>query len=260
MKPAPAARREPPRFVFFDAGFTLIEPWPSVGFHYARLAAAHGKGRNGAAAAALDRAFPKAWRDTRARLAAAGAAMPYGRNRAEALEYWSGVLRETFRLAGEPLPGAPEFCEEVFEEFARGRCWRVFPDVEPALERLRTAGARLGVMSNWDARLRVTLRDLGLDRHFETVLLSCDVGAEKPDPRIFRAAERAVDLPPGALALIGDEPLADGHGARGAGWRQCLIVRGPGETAAAAAAPADGLVRAGSLSAAVELLFPGAVS
>ncbi|MDX2176934.1 MAG: HAD-IA family hydrolase [Candidatus Sumerlaeia bacterium] len=231
----------PPDTVFFDAGYTLIEPWPGIGDVYARVAADFGAEAEGAE---LSIAFRRSWRDARA--AAGGGGAPYGRTDAEARAFWYPVVRETFRLAGYRPPQDPGYYPAVYDEFATARCWRVFPDVDAALRLVAEAGARTAVLSNWDARLHPVLEALGLAERFHATVVSCDVGAEKPDPAIYREAARRL----GARrpAIIGDEPDADGHGALAAGWAQCLVLRG------GRAAP-EGLRAAPTLDGAVRVLL-----
>jgi putative hydrolase of the HAD superfamily len=208
------------RAILFDAGFTLLEPWPGVGHWYAEHARAYGVN---AEAGALDKAFVAAWKSARA---ASTRALPYGGTDEEALEFWAGVVRETFRIAGHDCPTQQSYYEEVFDAFARGDRWRLYDDVEPALELLAHRGVRVGILSNWDRRLHQVVKELGLRERVGCVLVSAEVGAEKPDERTFDAGRAAMGL--GAddvMGYIGDEPEADGFGALRAGWRQCLVWR-----------------------------------
>lgn len=207
-------------FIYFDAGFTLLRPSPSVGFHYAARAAAHGFAAD---AAALDANFLRAWKVCRARQ---NSPLPHGADLPEARAFWTKVVRECFLLAGATPPDRPAYYDEVFELFADASAWALYDDVEAALGVLDARGIPYGVLSNWDLRLRSILRGMGLLPRLASLVLSCEVGAEKPSPVIFEAALRATGLSdPAALGMIGDEPEADGHGALRAGWRQCLVLR-----------------------------------
>jgi putative hydrolase of the HAD superfamily len=209
-------------WVFFDAAFTLIWPHPSVGSVYARHGAAFGVRAD---AAALDAGFRAAWKAARAR----AGKLPYGRTLDEARAFWYPVIRATFEAAGSRAPDAPEFLAGLFDDFATANCWRADPQARAAIAAVREAGARAGVLSNFDARLRPVLDALGLEAGLDRVIASADVGAEKPDPEMFAAARRIAGTS-GPIAHIGDEPEADGEGPLAAGWRQCLVLR-PGHAA-----------------------------
>lgn len=208
-------------FVYFDAGYTLLRPYPSIGYHYAVLAERYGHAVEGER---LEGVFRVAWRSARRRYQGDGR-LPYGRTESEAMAFWTEVVREGFLAAGYNPPAQPEYYREVFHHFARGECWKVYEDVAEAFALLDGSGLRYGILSNWDARLRSILKDLAPLRGMEPVVLSCDVGAEKPDTAIFEAAAQAAGCLPERLALIGDEVEADGMGARAAGWHQCLVWR-----------------------------------
>ena len=83
----------------------------------------------------------------------------------------------------------------VFEHYATAAAWRTYADVKPVLRRLRDRGLRLGVVSNFDGRLRRLLDALGLASAFDAVVLSSECGFAKPDRRIFEAALCAIASP-----------------------------------------------------------------
>lgn len=69
--------------------------------------------------------------------------------------------------------------------------WRPFPDTNAALERLREAGYRLGILSNTDDDLiAATRRHLTVD--FELVITAQQVRAYKPAPAHFLAARERI--------------------------------------------------------------------
>ena len=139
------------------------------------------------------------------------------------------LVDQTFAGLAEKSP-SQTFFAALYEHFARPEAWRVFDDVLPALETLSARGHKLGVVSNWDERLRPLLGRLGLDRFFSEVIISCEVGAAKPDSRIFRAAAEKLAVEPGAILHVGDSLEADVQGARKAGW-EAIELRRAGEKA-----------------------------
>jgi putative hydrolase of the HAD superfamily len=200
---------------------TLLKVTPSVGWHYARLARLHGVEAD---PLQLDAAFRSAWRHCRANHPA-HPQLAYGHTQEEALQFWSQVIRQTFTLAGIEPPATDSYYQQVFDAFASAECWQLYPDVAEALDLLRERGVPWGILSNWDGRLRRTVAELELLAGRSTLMISSEVGAEKPDRRIFAAAETAASGF-SRFGLIGDEPVADGEGARAAGWAHCLVWRG----------------------------------
>ena len=194
--------------VTFDVGGTLIEPWPSVGHVYAEVAARHCARRFDVDL--LNRRFMSAWK--------ARPSFDY------TAEDWSAIVDETFAglIALKP---SQTFFRELYEQFAHAGAWRIFEDVPPTLAALTEQGVRLGVISNWDDRLRPLLTSLGLARHFETIVVSCEVGASKPSSAAFQAAVEAFGLPAENMLHVGDSVEMDFAGARAAGFQAVQIVR-----------------------------------
>jgi putative hydrolase of the HAD superfamily len=100
------------------------------------------------------------------------------------------------------------------------------PATRDALDRLRAAGLRLGVVSNSDGRVEEALEAAGLRDRFDVVLDSALVGVEKPDPAIFRAALAALGVAPAEALYVGDLYEVDVVGARAAGMQAALLATG----------------------------------
>jgi putative hydrolase of the HAD superfamily len=125
--------------------------------------------------------------------------------------------------------GQTDLDDEVFRSieaaFERVSSWHIFPDVVPAVEALRAAGLRLGVISNWLWGGPELLHSLELARHFEALVISARVGYQKPHPGIFEHALELFGVKPAAALHVGDSYRADVLGARRAGMGAVLIDR-----------------------------------
>lgn len=95
-----------------------------------------------------------------------------------------------------------------------------FDDVEPVLNRLRQR-VLLGSVSNGFA----DLEKIGLAQHFNISIASHSFGCAKPDPAIFQAACKALQVTPEEAVYAGDDPVLDVVGARQAGLRSVWINR-----------------------------------
>jgi putative hydrolase of the HAD superfamily len=117
----------------------------------------------------------------------------------------------------------------------------VFAGVAEFLDELRLAAIPVAVVTDLTAQIQLRkLVYLGLDHHIDVVVTSEEVGADKPDPRLFRAALQRLGAREGSAWFIGDDPVADMQGARaaiGAVTIQKLhegVVRAEGDAAPAA--------------------------
>jgi putative hydrolase of the HAD superfamily len=220
----------PAPFVFFDVGGTLLVPGAELEEMVETVLFAHRRVRAGDAVRAAVAAAVAAH-------AGAGAGGgDRGRPAAGRRELYAGVFRElaleddTDALAGAVWEMSFDLAPPVLAPGARA-----------ALELLRGAGARMGVISNWDDSIDGVLARTGVRPYLEVVVTSFRAGWAKPNRRIFEAALAAAGVAADRAWHVGDDALADAQGALGAGLRTVLVDGRPG--------PADGLP-AGALRAA----------
>lgn len=209
----------PLRAVLLDVGGTLIDADPSPPEVYARVLSRWGR------VVSTNEVAP-AFRATWAELCELH---PQGLDRYHLLkggerEWWGEFVRRVIHRLQHPAPWR-EVLEELFAAFADPGLWRVYPEVIEVLQGLRQRGLRLAAVSNWDSRLPSVLAGLGLDCHFETVLVSALEGVEKPSPVIFHRAVERLALTPAECLHVGDSPLDDYRGAESAGIGALLLDR-----------------------------------
>lgn len=212
----PALKR--PQGLLLDAMGTLIGLRRSLGSTYAELAADFGIAVD---AAAIERAFPGVYRQAPplAFPGLAGEALLAAERR-----WWEARVSEVFRACGATADTA-SLGGELFDRFADARLWQVYPDVIGPLQRWRTAGLQLAVVSNFDQRLLGILAGLELDELFKAVVVSSAAGAAKPSPIPLQRALAALGLEPGQAWHVGDSP-EDVQAAAAAGVT-CLRIRRP---------------------------------
>ena len=206
-----------PKAIFFDAVGTLIHLTRTVGDHYALVGSEVGLTLD---ARQLDRAFYKAWNQMPRRTA-------IDRPRPNDDKGW---WRELVNLVLDKVaPSLSEFdrdnfFEIAYEHFAEAGVWELYPEVADVLEKLQPY-FQLAVMSNFDARLRFILRHLGISKYFAHVFISSELGADKPDPEIFRRAVKLIDLKPNQVLHVGDDSERDWKAAAEAGLSVFKLVR-----------------------------------
>jgi len=90
------------------------------------------------------------------------------------------------------------------EKVKQEKC--VIPGVFETLDYL-TGKYRLAIVSNYSKSIMGKLKELGLYRYFEAVIVSEIVGVEKPDTRIMEIALNELNLRPSDCLYVGDHPL-----------------------------------------------------
>ncbi|PYK73913.1 MAG: hypothetical protein DME42_05765 [Verrucomicrobia bacterium] len=195
--------------VFFDAVGTLFYLTRTVGDHYALIAKEIGLNLD---AKKLDAAFHSVWAQIPPREAIDGP------RENDDKDWWreltDHVLREAAPDVGEL--DRDNFFEVAYEHFAESGVWELYPEVVDVLKQLHRR-FQLAIVSNFDGRLRVILERLGISKYFGHVFVSSEIGADKPDPEIFRRAIKFLILQPGDVLHVGDDPERDWHAATTAG-------------------------------------------
>ena len=111
---------------------------------------------------------------------------------------------------GLPRTELEGLTDELFRRFEDAGTFRTFDGAVEFLERVRAAGLRVGVVSNWSARLPRVLEATGLAGLLDFVVCSALAEVEKPDPGIFLLALREAGTDADHAIHCGDHPLRDG--------------------------------------------------
>ena len=195
--------------IFFDAVGTLFCLNGTVGDHYALVGSEVGLDLD---ARQLERAFHAAWKKMPQR-----AAIDAPRENDD-----KGWWRDLVDLILEQVtPSLSEFdrdnfFEVAYEHFAEADVWQLYPEVPDVLEQLQPR-FQLTVISNFDGRLRLILEHLGISKFFTHIFVSSEIGADKPDPEIYRRALKFIDLKPNEILHVGNDPERDWEAASAAG-------------------------------------------
>jgi putative hydrolase of the HAD superfamily len=131
------------------------------------------------------------------------------------------LRKQSLRKLAQEHAYPDSLVDEAFDVFIRARNEvTLYDDVLPALETLRKR-FRLFTASNGNA----DLAHIGIAQFFERSVAAREVGALKPDPRIFFKAIEGSGIEVGEVAYVGDDPIMDVVGARGAGMLPIWINR-----------------------------------
>ena len=203
--------------IFFDAVGTLFRLTNTVGDHYAYVGREVGLDLD---ARSLERAFHAAWKQMPQR-----AAIDRPRENDDK-GWWRGLV---YLVLDQIAPSLSEFdrdnfFEIAYEHFAEAGVWELYPEVPGILEQLQPR-FQLAVVSNFDGRLRLILQHLGISKFFPNVFVSSELGADKPDPEIYRRALRLMKLKPNEALHVGNDPKRDWEAASAAGLSILFSIR-----------------------------------
>jgi len=211
----------PIRAVLFDAIGTLLLPREPVAATYCRLARPLGSRLSETAVAAN---FAAALADDQA-----------SHETSEELERkrWREIVVQS--LTDLESRHVDPLFEQLWDYFAQPDSWRLAPEVPAVWQRLTAAGLRLGIASNFDARLEAVRRGHPPLDAARWCFVSSQFGFRKPSPHFFGAIQQRLGLRPDEILLVGDDHDHDFQAARAAGWNAVLVNRSaptqPGQVA-----------------------------
>ena len=144
-------------------------------------------------------------------------------------EWDDGLLHHAFRLLlAEHATPDDDFAATMLATYVATRAEGVYETYDDARRTLDVVGQRfrIALITNGpSANQRSRIEPLGLDRYFEAIVVSGELGIRKPDPAIFEHMLRELDVAPAAAVYVGDNLEADIGGAHAAGLAAVWINR-----------------------------------
>jgi 2-haloacid dehalogenase len=211
------------KFLYTDVGDTLIKLRYSVSEMYAGVLEEHGvikEVKNDE----IQKHFKLAWREQSSNLPEdyvdRYSAHPEGHT-----GWWRNLIDSfLFRLAGTKI-NSDSIYEKIFAKFDDPNNWVVDPTFYDLLEFLKENQIGIGIISNWDLRLRALLTNMNLIQYFEHVIVSAEFGYEKPSSKIFEEAMRLTGINPENHFYVGDKLEYDYYPPEKMGWTSFWISK-----------------------------------
>jgi putative hydrolase of the HAD superfamily len=207
------------RAISFDAGETLVRPYPSFARIFRRTCREGGLHLTPAQVGHIEEEASRRLIEYQRR------GVRFSISTESSREFWIGLYREYLGglgVDGEILESLPD---RIYQGFTSAASYRLFADARPALYAARRHGLKVGILSNWEPWLVRLLGELKIDHLLDFVVVSGVCGYEKPDPRIYQEALALAEVEAGELLHVGDSPHADVSGARQVGVTPVLIDR-----------------------------------
>jgi putative hydrolase of the HAD superfamily len=125
--------------------------------------------------------------------------------------------------------GDPDAAAELLDDYLANssRHAVAMAGMDNLLSALRSRGLKLGIVSNGETALQWSNIDaLGLRERMDVVLISETEGLRKPDAALFRRAAERLEMAASDCLFVGDNPVVDVLGARGAGMQAVWLENG----------------------------------
>ncbi|MGD6993567.1 HAD family hydrolase [Sutcliffiella horikoshii] len=121
-----------------------------------------------------------------------------------------------------------EEADEKFENYLSyyKKNWKAYADVIEVLDKLKKLDYPLGVISNGDYQQQVDkLHRMGVDKYFNYVITSSEIGKAKPDKSIFIEASKRANIPIENCYYVGDRLDTDALGSKMSGMTGIWLNR-----------------------------------
>jgi putative hydrolase of the HAD superfamily len=207
------------RAITFDARGTLLRVRFPVGETYAAIARRHGAALSTEAIeAAFFEVFP----------GMPPLAFP-PMSEAELFEreygWWRTLVERVVETAGQTVDDFDSFFNELFAIYRGAEAWKPYREAASVLCLLRSAGYKIGLISNFDSRIEQVLVALNLSIWFDSVVFSTRAGVAKPNLGIYERALAELGVEPEEALHVGDNLRKDWEPARLLGMDAILIDR-----------------------------------
>jgi putative hydrolase of the HAD superfamily len=111
-----------------------------------------------------------------------------------------------------------ELLQDYLSEF-KNHCVP-FPNLISTLDKLKSRDIRLGMITNGRGQFQLdNIRALGIEKYFDTILISEWEGIKKPDPEIFKRALKQLKIAAHQSIFVGDHPENDVKAAQNVGMK-----------------------------------------
>lgn len=211
------------KFLYIDVGDTLIRLRYSVSDMYAEILEEHGFLKS-TKQEDLHTHFKLAWREASSNLPADHVDRYYAHPNGH-IGWWRDLIDSfLFRIAGTKID-SENIYEKIFKKFDEPGNWIVDPTFFELVDYLKEKQIGLGIISNWDLRLRALLTNMNLIGYFDHVIISAEFGYEKPSPKIFQEGMRLTKLSPQSHYYVGDKLEYDYYPPESLGWKSFWISK-----------------------------------
>lgn len=138
-------------------------------------------------------------------------------------KFWKRYYEELLKSEGV-VESVREKAELLFSELWCNNDRNLFDEVIEVMEYFKHKGYKIGIISDTSPSLQLTLENLGLGKYIDSYTCSDLVGVMKPDPIIYNAALKSLDVAASESIYVDDYDV-EADGARDLGFTSFHIDR-----------------------------------
>ncbi len=212
----------PYKAVIFDLHYTILRPFSSRGVMYQRIFKKHGFNAH---PREIKKVFSAVWNEYGDNKISEDFKNHY--NEKDIEEWWFSFHFKMLKRLGLKNKNVAEVINrDISNQFyGNPQIHRMYDDAKKILPFLKKHKIKLALATNGYKSTNQIIKHFRLNRYFDYVSVSCDVGISKPNPKLYHLIVKRLSLKPEEILCVGDSYPTDIIGAKKAGCGAAIIDR-----------------------------------
>ncbi len=208
--------------VIFDLHYTIVRPFPSRGIFYQSVLKKYGFDLH---PRMINRSFNETWKEYGNKKITRSSLRHYKRINIE--NWWFDFHYLVLKKLGlQDRKVARSINREISNQFyGNPRIHKMYSDAIKILPFLKKRKIKLALATNSYKSTKRIINYFRLNRYFDYITISCDIGISKPNPKLYLLIANKFSLKPSQILCVGDSYPTDIMGARKVGCGAAIIYR-----------------------------------
>ncbi len=208
--------------VIFDLHYTIIHLFPSRGLVYQRI---FKKYNFDAPPEKIKRAFSKVWHSYSDKQISEAMIKQTTEKHIE--QWWFEFHYKMLKILGLSNKKIAKLInrEISLQFYSNPKVHQLYKDSIKTLSFLKQRGIKMALVINGYKSTRRVVKYFRLEKYFDYIAISCELGVSKPNHKIFKLVAKELTLEPQKILCIGDNYSVDIVGTQKAGCGAALLNR-----------------------------------
>lgn len=208
--------------VIFDLHYTILRLSPSRGIMYQRIFKKHGFN---ARPREIKKVFSAVWNEYGDNKISEDSKNHHNEKNIE--EWWFNFHFKMLKKLGLRNKDVAEIINrDISNQFyGNHQIHRMYNDAKKILPFLKKHKIKLALATNGYKSTNQIIKHFKLNRYFDYISVSSDIGISKPDPKLYHFIAKKLSLKPEEILCVGDSYPTDIIGARNAGCGAAIVDR-----------------------------------
>lgn len=207
--------------IVFDLHYTILRLSPSRGAVYQKIFKKHGFNAH---PREIKKAFSAVWQGYGYDKILEDSKNHHDEKRVE--EWWSNFHCKMLKILGLKNKTVTEIISRDIPRqfYGNPKIHRMYDDAKKILPFLKRHKIKLALATNGYKSTNEVIKHFGLNKYFDHIFVSCDLGISKPNPKLYNFIAKRLSIKPEEILCVGDNHI-DIVGAIKAGCEAAIIDR-----------------------------------